>query len=268
MFFEKVCVVGSGSICVNIIKSLQVKNIAPVAILYKEHNLSPLSMFLNSKDIENYSFNNRDDISDFLGKIEENTLIISANNIFLFPKNVVEKQNLKIVNFHNALLPKHRGMNAPTWTIFEQDKKAGITWHLVNENIDDGDIIIQREIELNDTETAMVLIRKLMNLAFCAYKEIEEDLLNWKFETTKMDKNAPYQIHYSKDVPNNGLFDKSWDFDKMSAFLRSLDWGCVQQFEKSRIEIEQGLVEILSYKIEERTVLIETQQGQVKFSFD
>ena len=85
MFFEKVYVVGSGSICVNIIKSLQTKNIATIAILYKEHNLSPLSMFLKSKNIEHYSFDNRNDASRFLEKVTENSLIISANNIFFIP---------------------------------------------------------------------------------------------------------------------------------------------------------------------------------------
>lgn len=268
MIFEKIYIVGSGSICVNIIKSLQNKNINPIAVLYKEHNLSPLSIFLNSKKIEHYSFDDKKEIKAYLEDIKEKSLIISANNIYLFPKNVVEKQNLKIVNFHNALLPKHRGMNAPTWTIFEQDKKAGITWHLVNEYIDDGDIVIQKDVDLDNTETAMVLIRKLMNLAFAAYKEIEDSLLNWNFKTTKMDQNAQYQIHYAVDVPNNGILDKTWNFDQMSAFLRSIDWGCVKQFEKPRIEIRDKLLEIIEYKIEEKKVLIETQQGQMIFSFD
>ena len=249
MFFEQVYVVGSGSICINIVKSLVSKGISPIVLMYREHNLSPLSIFVSSKNIEHKSFSDKKEMSDYLIKIEKSSLLISANNIFLFPKEVVAKDNLKIVNFHNALLPAHRGMNAPTWVIYEQDKIAGITWHLVNENIDDGNIIIQKSIDLDNSETALCLIRKLMNLAFDAYKQIENDLLDWTVKATPMPKMDVYQIHYSKDVPNNGMLDLSWSLSKMSAFLRALDWGCVEQFVKPVVEINNRQLTIEKYKI-------------------
>lgn len=265
MFFDKVFIIGSGSICINIIKSLQSKGITPVAILYREHNMSPLSMFLKSKNIEHHSFDDKNTCTEFLNNVDKNSLIISANNIFLFPKNIVCKENLKIINFHNALLPAHRGMNAPTWTIFEQDKIAGITWHLVNQHIDDGDIIIQKSIELDNTETSILLIRKLMNLAFLAYKEIEDAVLNWSIAPTPM-KDGEYQIHYSKDVPNDGFLNKNWKTDKISAFLRSLDWGCVKQFEKPKIKIDSKTYTINNYTIKNKeTIEIITNHGIIEF---
>ena len=249
MFFEKVYVVGSGSICINIIKSLINKNIKPIALVYREHKLSSLSIFLAAGKIAYEVFSDKESISRYLEGIKDRALVISANNVFLFPKSVVSKNNLKIVNFHNALLPAHRGMNAPTWVIYEQDKIAGITWHLVNENIDDGDIIIQKSIVLDNRETAMNLIKKLMNLAFDAYKQIENDLLDWSVKATPMPKVDVYQIHYSKDVPNDGKLDLSWSLSKMSAFLRALDWRCVEQFVKPVVEINNKQLIIEKYKI-------------------
>lgn len=179
MKFKKIYIVGSGSICISILKSLIKDEYNPVMILYKEHNISMLGNFVKNNNIENYSFDNKAEITIFLEKVREKALIISANNVYLFPSIIVDKENLKIINFHNALLPRHRGMNAPTWTIYEMDKKAGITWHLVNKNIDDGEIIIQKKINLNGTETAIYLIKQLMNLAFVAFEEIKYDLLDW-----------------------------------------------------------------------------------------
>ncbi len=254
MKFQKIYLVGSGSICISILKSLLKDNYCPIMLLYKEHNLSLLGNFVKNKNVEHYSFDNKKDITNFLEKINEKALIISANNIYLFPSTIVDKENFKIINFHNALLPHHRGMNAPTWSIYEMDKKAGITWHLVNKNIDDGEIIIQKEIELNGTETAIYLIKQLMNLAFVAFEEIKDDLLDWNLKTYPMKNDIPYQIHYSKDIPNNGIYDVNWCFEQKSAFLRSLDWGCVQQFPKPIIKSAKGDCVIESYKIEDNKI--------------
>ena len=149
-------------------------------------------LFHESKEYLKYCL---EQLTIFLEKVREKALIISANNVYLFPSIIVDKENLKIINFHNALLPRHRGMNAPTWTIYEMDKKAGITWHLVNKNIDDGEIIIQKKINLNGTETAIYLIKQLMNLAFVAFEEIKYDLLDWNLKTYPMRNDIQYQIH-------------------------------------------------------------------------
>lgn len=77
MFFDKVFVVGSGSICISIIKSLSKKGIKPVSVLYKEHHISSLSMFLKNKNIEYYSFDDKNDINNFFENITNNTLIFS-----------------------------------------------------------------------------------------------------------------------------------------------------------------------------------------------
>ena len=251
MFFEKVYVVGSGSICINIIKSLINKNIKPIALVYREHKLSSLSIFLAAGKVAYEAFLDKESMIRYLEGIRDRALIISANNVFLFPKSIVSKNNLKIVNFHNALLPAHRGMNAPTWEIYEQDAVAGITWHIVNENIDDGDIIIQKSIVLDNRETAMNLIKELMNLAFDAYCQIEDDLLNWTIKTTPMPKIENRQIHYAKDVPNDGRLDLSWPLPKISAFLRALDWGCVKQFPLPIVALNSRFLTVEKYKISE-----------------
>lgn len=249
MNFHRIFIIGSGSICINVIKSLLEKDVKPICLLYKEHPISSLSIMLKNKGLEYYTFDDKNKLKEFLESINDNTLILSVNNIYLFPKSIVKKPNLKIINFHNALLPYHRGMNAPTWTIFEQDKFAGITWHIVNENIDDGDIIIQKKIELNNTETSIYLVKQLMNLAYIAYKEIEDDILNWTIKTTPMPKAKTIQIHYIKDVPNNGFYNNKWNNAKKSAFLRALDWGCINQFEKPKLIKDDEVYIISNYTI-------------------
>ena len=60
----------------------------------------------------------------FLSQQEAKILLLSAHNSYIFPKEIVEKENFTIINFHNAYLPNYRGRNAPTWEIFTKKSLA------------------------------------------------------------------------------------------------------------------------------------------------
>ncbi len=70
---------------------------------------------------------------------------VPCKYIFLagYPKLITKEQlNLKTyINVHGALLPKYRGMHSTFYAIMNGEKKLGITFHLVNEFMDAGDII-------------------------------------------------------------------------------------------------------------------------------
>ncbi len=118
---------------------------------------------------------NIENLDNFFKNLK-NCFIISANNSYIFKKECV--QNNTIINYHNALLPFHRGCNARIWSIWENDKKTGITWHMVEESIDTGEILIQKEIKLNDNFTALNLLDAQHKLAIASFKEAIENLKN------------------------------------------------------------------------------------------
>lgn len=115
----------------------------------------------------------------------KNCLIISANNSYIFKKECV--QNNTIINYHNALLPFHKACNARIWNIWENDKKTGITWHMVEESIDTGAILTQKEIKLDDNFTALSLLDTQHKLAIASFKEALKNLENkiFKIQTLK-----------------------------------------------------------------------------------
>lgn len=52
------------------------------------------------------------------------------------------------INLHWSLLPRHRGPDPLFWTYFNDDRTTGVTVHWLSERADDGDILLQKEIEL------------------------------------------------------------------------------------------------------------------------
>lgn len=77
----------------------------------------------------------------------------------IFKKEAIEKFDL-LVNYHNSLLPKYRGLNATSWSIYMGEKQTGFTFHIVNENIDDGNILIFDSIDINNKSTFECEIEK------------------------------------------------------------------------------------------------------------
>lgn len=68
------------------------------------------------------------------------------------------------VNLHGSLLPKYRGAAPTNWTIMNGDRSAGVTIIRMNEKMDEGDIVMRRDISLDPGETNITLNERLSEL--------------------------------------------------------------------------------------------------------
>lgn len=155
----------------------------------------------------------------------EDILLVSAINEYIIPAKVLEKGNITAVNLHQALLPKHPGRNAESWAIFEREKVSGVTWHFMENRVDKGDLIIQKEIVLDDSITAYELFQKQIEAGKEAFNEIFEDLTEGKAFRIPQEKAFTYPFHKSYEIPNKGYLDLNWPGEKQSAFLRAMDYS-------------------------------------------
>ncbi len=49
----------------------------------------------------------------------------------------------RAVNYHDGLLPTYRGVGATAWSIYNAEPTTGFTYHVMNERIDEGAILVQ-----------------------------------------------------------------------------------------------------------------------------
>lgn len=80
----------------------------------------------------------------------------------MLPKIVWEIPKFGTVNLHASLLPNYRGAAPINWAIINGESKTGITTFLIDEKIDTGKIIAQREIEIDFQDNADSLHDKIM----------------------------------------------------------------------------------------------------------
>ena len=189
------------------------------------------------------------DLTKYLLGISKRTLLVSAFNLYLIPKEVLEKGWITAINCHHAILPERPGRNGATWAIYNQDKEAGITWHYITPKADAGDILCVRKITLDNNLTALQLMRCQHGLACEGFDAIADGLIEGSIESTPQDMSKKGKFRYSYDIPNNGFLDLDWDFSKMSAFLRSMDYGPLKVFGLLHLSHEGKVYEIGSYAL-------------------
>jgi amino acid adenylation domain-containing protein len=82
------------------------------------------------------------------------------------------------INYHDSLLPKYAGLYATFWAIVNDEKKHGITWHVVDEGIDTGNILTQAEVSIEQEDTSSSLNMKCYEVAIKAFSELLDNLDN------------------------------------------------------------------------------------------
>lgn len=191
------------------------------------------------------------ELTETLRAEDEDALIVSAASIYLVPQTVIEKPNFIIINWHNALLPAHKGRNAEVWAIYCGEQVTGVTWHMITKDIDAGEIICQKEIPVTDKTTAMSLYREQVSAGKTLFAEFCENLLEGQCNTEKQKENVESQMHFSKDIPNEGMLDLNWNITQLSRFLRAMDYGSLLLMGKMRVVYDDTEYEFYRYSIKQ-----------------
>ena len=121
-----------------------------VKILAKENNL-PILQPLNLKDPK---------FVDDLIQLQADLYIVIAFR--MLPKIVWEIPRLGTINLHASLLPNYRGAAPINWVIINGETQTGVTTFFINEEIDKGNIILSKTIEINNNITAAQLHNSLI----------------------------------------------------------------------------------------------------------
>ena len=133
--------------------------------------------FANENKINSVYLNQNDFISEaeyilelkkYL-ELNEINFIVLAGYIKLIPIEIINKFRNKIINIHPALLPKFGGKgmfgeNVHKAVIEAKEIFSGATVHFVDEEFDNGTIILQEKVSVNESDTAESLAKKVLEI--------------------------------------------------------------------------------------------------------
>jgi phosphoribosylglycinamide formyltransferase-1 len=98
-------------------------------------------------------------------------LVCLAGYMRLLSRDFVHAFENRIVNIHPSLLPAFPGLNVQQQAIDAGVRVSGCTVHYVNEELDAGPVILQREVPVLDGDTADSLAARILEQEHGVYVE-------------------------------------------------------------------------------------------------
>lgn len=123
---------------------------------------SPVKTFAKSQDLSVLQPTNLKD-QDFLQELK--TLAPNVQVVVAFrmlPKVVWDLPKFGTFNLHASLLPQYRGAAPINWAMINNETKTGVSTFFLDEKIDTGAMILQKEITIDEAENVGQLHDRLM----------------------------------------------------------------------------------------------------------
>lgn len=105
-------------------------------------------------------------------------LLISCGFPYILEGEIIDRAKFAI-NVHPTLLPKYRGYRSGPYILINNEKKSGVSIHFLTNNMDQGDIILQKEFPISSFDTTKSVFRKCMQIEpivlYEAIQKIKDD---------------------------------------------------------------------------------------------
>jgi natural product biosynthesis luciferase-like monooxygenase protein len=151
--------------------------------------------------------------------------LLSIANLTIIPADVLALPARGAVNFHDGPLPRYAGLNTPAWAIINGETTHGVSWHMIEGGVDEGDLLAQQMAEIAEGETAFSLNSKCYAAGMESFGRVLAQLETDAPERTPQDLSQ--RSYFARDARPAvlGLVDFSRDAAQIGALLRGLDFG-------------------------------------------
>jgi len=180
---------GSGTNAENLIKFFQKKDTAAVVQVLTNNPHAKVIQRCNALKTSCLSFNrtalyHSQDVLNIL-KNAKPDLIVLAGFLWKFPDAILDEFPDKVINVHPALLPNYGGKGMYGMYVHEavvknKEAETGITIHYVNEHYDEGAVIFQAKCDLEPTDNAQDVAKKIHKLEMKHFPLVVDKLLSEK----------------------------------------------------------------------------------------
>ncbi|HHY02611.1 MAG TPA: peptide synthetase, partial [Paracoccus sp.] len=151
--------------------------------------------------------------------------LLSVANLSIIPQPLLDGARRGAVNFHDGPLPRHAGLNAPAWAILGAEPRHGITWHMIEGGIDEGDILVSREFEIAPDDTTLTLNARAWEAAVDSFPELAEALVAGSPARRPQDLSQRSYHPRDKRPPAAGRLGFDRPAQDVARLVRALDHG-------------------------------------------
>lgn len=124
-----------------------------------------------------------------------------------------------VIGMHSSLLPKYRGHAPVNWAIINGERKTGITMMYLDERVDGGDIIGQKEVDIEFADNCRTIYEKL---SVKAKELLRKNLQDIDKGTVRRIKQKAFYSAMPRRRPEDGIIDWSKNTLDLYNWIRAL----------------------------------------------
>ena len=121
--------------------------------------------------------------------------ILRKETLDLFPKGVW--------NMHGGKIPEYRGGNVLQWAIVNGETEAGVTWHLMDEKVDHGQILKQGTVPILENDTAIEVFAKISRKGLELFRQLWDEAVTGGIQPYDVDMTAGH--YWKARTPLDGI---------------------------------------------------------------
>ncbi|MDD4804072.1 MAG: methionyl-tRNA formyltransferase [Candidatus Pacebacteria bacterium] len=194
----------------------------------------------------------------FIKKISEYDLFIVASYGKIIPKVVIDIPKYKVLNIHPSLLPKYRGPSPLQEQILNDEKEVGVSIMLIDEQVDHGNIIVQKKVEIKDWPIGFNLLQE--TLAKEGAKLLSEIILDWVKNKIESKEQKHDEATFTKKVEKiDGFLDLS-----SNSYKNYLKFLAFEEWPKTYFEIEKKVENTDNKTIEQKKIRVIIKKATYK----
>lgn len=146
-------------------------------------------------------------------------VIVATNWLTWIPPRIFDLPRRGTLNVHDALLPSYAGFAPLIWALINGEKEVGVTAHVMTEELDAGNIVLQRAIPVGPRDTTTDLFHKTLAMfgpiTIDGLALLESGRTDWPLQ----DRSKASFFHKRSD--EDGRIDWAWTAEELDRLIRA-----------------------------------------------
>jgi len=160
-------------------------------------------------------------------------LLVAVGYTNLLKADILSVPRLMAVNFHASLLPAYRGKHPVFWALRHGEKYAGLTVHVMDPELDKGDILYQVKVATRRTDTVTSLYNRIIERSLPVVDRLVADAASGSLKPRPQpSEDASY---FSAVTEEDFHLDWSWPADKLQRYIQTTPGRCYADFAGLRL---------------------------------
>ncbi len=187
----------------------------------------------------------------------------------MLPKVVWDMPSYGTFNLHASLLPNYRGAAPINWALINGETKTGVTTFFIDEKIDTGEIILQKEVSIDNSMNAGELHDLLMytgaELVIDTIRAIEKGTVKTRKQPgTDVHKAAPKLFKDNCKIDwKNSAENVHNKIRGLSPYPAAWSWLVNEETKEEKVKIFRSQPEKSSHTLEPGQLIIEKHSLKV-----